>query len=243
MECTDPGLIGPEELFAVAIGEPDERAGHHVQRCAACAATVAAYSREERALRDSLFRVACPEAQILGELALGLLGPEEALPVRRHLVDCRHCSSELRLLTSSLNGDPLTELLEGPGLVRRIVARLRQAPAGSLLMAGVRGTPGEGPQVFEAEEMTISLNAHAEGRGAKRTWSLFGLLDVAGMPPDTSTNLRLLTPSGSATSLPLDAIGNFTATGLQAGTYGLEIVFADRTITIEDITIGLAGNP
>jgi hypothetical protein len=241
MECTEPGLLSREELFAIAVGEPDERAGNHVQSCAACAATVAAYSREERALRGSLFRVACPEAQILGELALGLMGPEAALPVRRHLVDCRHCSSELRLLTSSLNCDPRTEMLEGPGLVRRIVARLRQAPAGSMLMAGVRGTPAEGPQVYEAEEMTISLNARAEGRGAKRTWSLFGLLDVAGMPPDASTTLRLLMPSGPATSLPLDEIGNFTAAGLQAGIYGLEIVFTDRTITIEDINIGLAG--
>ena len=102
LKCTKPGLVTADQLFAVAIGEQVEPARSHVEQCPVCAAVVAAYEREDRALRTRLLRHCCPSSLAMGELALGMLETTEALELRAHLVDCRFCAEEMRRLGADL---------------------------------------------------------------------------------------------------------------------------------------------
>ena len=101
-KCVNPRLVTRERLLAYATGQVDNNTARHVEVCAACAAQVTAYATMDHVLRQRLFRADCPSAQTLGDLALGLLSPREALSVRGHLVLCPHCRSELTTLEVAL---------------------------------------------------------------------------------------------------------------------------------------------
>src|SRR5579872_6398433 len=98
MECIEPGLVTADELMAYAAGDAGARVGAHIAACAACAEQATAYIVAERTLQQRLFRVDCPAILVLGELALDMLDPAEALEMRAHLALCPHCTAELATL-------------------------------------------------------------------------------------------------------------------------------------------------
>jgi hypothetical protein len=238
MGCVERGLVSADALFALATGQDDESAALHVATCADCAAAVAGYAMADRELRSRLARVDCPDALALGELALGLLDPSHALLVHAHLADCPHCAGEVKLLTAELGGDPLRELVAGPGLLRRIMARLVPVQAQGMAPAGVRGDLDAGLRTYEAEDITVSLTDQPVGHGAERTFTVLGLVDIAGVAPDDGAEVRVSSASGQAGTASLDSYGNFSIAGLQPGDYGLELRFPDRLVAIESVEIG-----
>jgi anti-sigma factor RsiW len=106
MECVAPGQVLPEDLLAYVNGDAGAVVVDHVARCAACTRRAAAYANLERTLRARMFRAECPAAQVLGDLAVGLLSPEETTSVRAHLARCPHCAGELAQLEAALRDDP-----------------------------------------------------------------------------------------------------------------------------------------
>src|SRR5437868_7343036 len=107
MECTKPGAVTPESLMTYATGETDTLPATHIALCPACAAQALGYGRVDRVLRSRLYRVDCPSTQVLGELALELLPPDDIITVRAHLALCPHCAGELATLSKALREDPI----------------------------------------------------------------------------------------------------------------------------------------
>jgi hypothetical protein len=237
-KCTEPGHVTADQLFAVATGEQAETARSHVEQCAVCAAIVGSYEREDRALRTRLLRTTCPSSLALGELVLGMLETSEALTIRAHLVDCRFCTEEMRRLGADLAGDPRADLLPEPGPLRRFLARLVPTPALGLAPAGLRGaTPAEGHS-YQAEGITVSLSVQAEGHGVARSWTLLGLVDMDGSPPDAKCDARVIANSSLVASVAVDEYGSFLVPGLAAGNYDLELRCVDKVLAIESVSVG-----
>lgn len=108
MECSEPGLVRDEELFAYLAGERVRPAvEQHLARCPRCSAQLADFRRMELSLSSKLYRWDCPPSQVLGEYQLGLLDAEATLAVRFHLRSCVGCTAELSTLGEFLAGDPL----------------------------------------------------------------------------------------------------------------------------------------
>lgn len=241
MKCVRPGEVTQEELLAYATGDSDSRTAAHIEACSACAAEASSYSATDLALRRGLFRIDCPETQLLGELVLGVLDPEEALRLRSHLALCHHCSAERDLLQRELQGDPLAELTTPRSAIQRVVARLLPSPD-LLAYSPVRGAAGSAASTYEAAGVTISLTAQGHGMEAEGTWTLLGLVaEEAGENPRAGSPIRLLREGQVISELALDQWGHVAFENLAPGTYSLELDLADRVIVAEDITLGLAG--
>lgn len=235
---TMPGHFDLDQLMALATGEDIEAARQHAGQCAQCAQIVAEYSRLDRRLRPLLLRSACPSPLTLGELVLGMLETGEALAIRGHLVECRMCAEELRQLGADLAGDPLADAVPAPGPIRRLLARLLPAPVPGLAAAGLRGDGRNDGQAYEADGMTVSLSTQAEGSGDARSWTLLGLVDLAGVPPEAGCEVRAVAGGNVVAGGAVDEFGSFAVPGLPAGTYNLELRCADRELVVEGVSVG-----
>ncbi|HVA89667.1 MAG TPA: hypothetical protein VNL71_07475 [Chloroflexota bacterium] len=238
MDCTDPGLFSPERLLALASGEPDEALARHLRSCPACANSMAAYGTADRVLGARLFRVECPPAQELGELALDLLTPEKALGTRAHMAGCLHCQAEFTALHTSLATDPLLDLVPRPSPLRRLIAHLLPPPGEVMAYALVRGEVSDSVRTYEAEEITVSLTQEHASGGARR-WNLLGLVLGVGDAAEPPTGAARLSLRGQVVSeAPLDELGNLVFGDVAADLYDLEIALADLVVMIEGVRIG-----
>lgn len=236
MKCLEPGMVKPEDLIAYIAGEANSRTAAHITACSACAAQAAAYAETDRVLQSRLFRIDCPETLTLGELALEVLPPEEALAVRSHLVHCPHCRAELTELVNTLQGDPLADLSAGRGWLGRIVARLIPAPTLQPAFA-VRGGGSSAGLTYEAAELTISLTVERD-REAER-WNLLGaVLDETNGDVPPGVEVRLLVLEQAIAQTATDEWGLFTFSALETGQYNLELELPDRIVAVESIDIG-----
>ena len=89
MECSKPGAIREEELFAYLEGESVRPAvQQHLATCQYCSSQAKTYSQLERKLITKLYRWDCPPNQVLGDYQFGLLSPLQAMEVGTHLSGC-----------------------------------------------------------------------------------------------------------------------------------------------------------
>lgn len=241
MDCIEPGRIAAEDLLAYATGQADGQTVGHIAACPACQAEAATYATIDDTLRTRLYRVDCPDAQTLGELALDMLAPQEELAVRGHLALCGHCRDELAILGTAVKGDVMEDLIAPPGPLARLVARLLPAPGLRPAYGGVRGTAEGAPLTYQAGDVTVSLTIEADGNGPARRWTVLGLVvDEASETPPSGSQVRLLQAGGVAREAMLDEVGNFTVPDLERGLYDLELTFAAGLIAVEGIEVGPA---
>jgi hypothetical protein len=108
MECSEPGAIRDEELFAYLGGEKVRPAVvQHLAMCAYCSSRLATYQRMDQTLLKNLYRWDCPSNQMLGEYQLGMLSGREAAAISRHLNICPLCAAEVTALAQFLANDPM----------------------------------------------------------------------------------------------------------------------------------------
>jgi len=108
MECSNPGAIRDEELFAYLEGESVRPAvRQHLAACPYCSSQAKTYQRLELKLIKNLYRWDCPPNQVLGEYQFGLLSPQQSLEVGNHLSMCALCKAEVAQLTEFLANDPV----------------------------------------------------------------------------------------------------------------------------------------
>ncbi len=108
MECSNPGAIRYEELFAYLEGEsvrPVVR--QHLATCQYCSSQAKTYQRLELKLINNLYRWDCPPNQVLGDYEFGLLSPQQSAEVGSHLSACVLCKAEVAQLTEFLANDPV----------------------------------------------------------------------------------------------------------------------------------------
>lgn len=110
MECSNPGAIRDEELFAYLEGESVRPAVlQHLASCQYCSSQAKTYQRLELKLIKNLYRWDCPPNQVLGDYQFGLLSPQQAVEVGNHLSMCVLCKAEVAQLTEFLANDPMLE--------------------------------------------------------------------------------------------------------------------------------------
>jgi len=244
MDCTVPGRFPAERLLAFADGELDEALAAHLPSCPACTEEVAGYTAAERTLGAALYRSDCATTMELGELALDLLPPERATTVRAHLAGCPYCGVEFADLREALRAEPLLDLVPRPSPIRRLIARLLSAPAEVMAFGMTETAKHEYARIYEVEDIQVSLTLGQDESAVVGRWTLHG---VAG-----GRNAESVSPEGTAGILldgrrisdnPIDNLGNFSAAGLDAGTYDLELRLADRLIAIEGLPIGTEWEP
>ena len=108
MECSNPGAIRDEELFAYLEGESVRPAVlRHLATCQYCSSQAKTYQRLELKLIKNLYRWDCPPNQVLGDYQFGLLSPQQSVEVGSHLSACVLCKSEVAQLTEFLANDPM----------------------------------------------------------------------------------------------------------------------------------------
>ncbi|HWE60964.1 MAG TPA: hypothetical protein VHB98_04570 [Chloroflexota bacterium] len=241
MNSRDHAAITPEDLLAYAAGEADPGITAHVAACADCGEAAAAYARLDRALEARLYRCVCPDARTLGELALELLSPEEALDTRRHLADCPHCAAELTMLHSALLEDPFAALVARPNALVRLVARLLPASGVQGSLAGIRGNAASTSLTFATGSLTLSLSIEPAGEGASRRWMLLGLVvDELGELAPANAAVRLVERGAVVAETTIDDLGTLAITDLASGRYDLEVALVDHLVVIPDIPVGAA---
>ncbi|GAC1423062.1 MAG: hypothetical protein PVS3B3_33580 [Ktedonobacteraceae bacterium] len=108
MECSNPGAIREEELFAYLEGEsvrPVVR--QHLVTCQYCSSQAKTYQRLELKLIKNLYRWDCPPNQVLGDYQFGMLSPQQSIEVGNHISMCVLCKAEIAQLTEFLANDPV----------------------------------------------------------------------------------------------------------------------------------------
>jgi anti-sigma factor RsiW len=237
MACAEPGAVTPEDLLLHATDGAGEQVAAHLAICPACRAQVQTYASLDKTMASHLFRADCPPAMTLGELALDLLPPEEAVPARAHLALCPHCTAELSLLSAIGRTDPLLD--ERPSALRRILARLVPASAlrqGALALRGVEDT---GTSTYSADDVSVVLSVGLESTGPPRRWSLVGLVvDQSGTDVPIVGTGRLSRGAEAIAEAPVDENDGITFSGLPKGVYALEIVLGDRVVVVSDVRVG-----
>jgi hypothetical protein len=184
-------------------------------------------------LRTALYRFDCPPAQRIGEYALDLLVDPERRQLAEHVLDCSCCADELRILREFIASEPA---LSPKRDWRRVIATLF-TPAGHLAPRPVRGTARETSSEYHAGPVHIVLGVlQARRRG---TVVLDGLVlhDVA---PDAvaDRDVTLLADDVVVHATRTDDLGNFAFDAVAAGSYRLEIHFADELIVVDSLNLG-----
>lgn len=141
MECSNPGAIRDEEVFAYLEGESVRPAvGQHLATCQHCASQATTYQRLELKLINKLYRWDCPPNQMLGDYQFGLLSPQQAVEIAGHLSMCVLCKAEVATLTEFLANDPLLVPQQSAAPVRSTVNAVRPMQDAKRALENIRTT-------------------------------------------------------------------------------------------------------
>ena len=168
-ECRYPPALTDDQLEMFVEGDVDAAVQDHLSQCPFCSARLDEIQNFEQALKISLHRWNCPSPQELSEYHLGLVLPETAEILTKHLEICRRCRDELAEVRRFLEDDSRVPLLQRrrPQQPRmrggELIARLLPTPP-TLALRGKRG-PARNPLQAEVDDITIFLTLEETTRG------------------------------------------------------------------------------
>jgi hypothetical protein len=266
MECSQPGIIQDEELLAYLADEPVRPVvQQHLAQCQRCALRLEEYRTLEHSLIQKFYRWDCPSNLILGEFQLGLLGPEQAASVERHLSMCVLCSAEVSSLAAFLANDPM--LAERAALqavpfnnhggakvaVRQLLNDLREQSAERARRIIASLVPQQPrfayqrqvassvwPRRYTAEEFSISLQVE-RSLSHNSTIQVIGFVTRKGAALESlqGVTVVLTSPTGVTYTQAIDDLGNFIFPAVQSAIYTLELRAGDTTIVVEQLPVDL----
>ncbi len=211
------------DLLAYIDGQADAQTAALIEDSPETMDRVREIKRLQARLSARLYRAECPETLVLGEYYQGLLHPDRASMVQRHLALCPYCRKEYARLQEFF--EPPPGLMER---ARKVAASLVSTGQLALQLRG-----GEAPLLYVTENVQIALNIKADIRRPERK-SLAGL--VVGRQADGWIVL-LLKGGERIGAAPVDEMGNFLFAGLNAGDYELHIYTADEDIAISPLRV------
>jgi hypothetical protein len=187
----------------------------------------------QRQLRDSLYRFDCPSPLAIGEHELKIGLPAEHVQLAQHLLACKDCTTELRTLRAYLALAPRSDAPSVLERVKRVVARLITLPPG-LSLAGVRDATPNRVQVFEADDLILTIGPGLQGPPG--LGSILGLFEVVGHAFGRS-RVELISQNGGRRETTLDDFGGFEFSELPEGTYDLQIQLPDRLVVLNGLVV------
>jgi hypothetical protein len=223
------GHAGSEAIVAFIDGDASREVASHIHGCARCSSDAAALQTAQVRLRQSLYRVDCPEPHRLGEYELGFVSPEERVQIASHALECSLCTEELHTLREFLAAAEPRLAGSVGSQIRRVFATLLSARPG-LALGGVRGAATKLRQ-YAIDDARLSI-----GPGFDRG-SLIGLLVPGTRELPARAEARMLSEDGAHRLTEVDALGNFEFEDLPAGSYVLEIELPDEIIVVEHLGV------
>jgi hypothetical protein len=260
MECSEPGIIRDEELFAYLAGEEVRPVvAQHLAHCPYCSSQVAVYQRMEQFLLKHLYRYDCPSSLVLGDYQLGLLDFPASEQVARHLESCVHCAHELttlgvflqqevsvpvpveRVSTSSnhhhVKHKPSFQQTVSSNVQRIMATLLPPLPRPALVREAAPST-SSWPRRYEAQDVHIVLQLEAIP-GQKLEFQLIGFVtrDNTALQALQGIQVRLSSASQVIYTQQIDDLGNFIFSPLSPALYEMELRFSDRIVVIDQLEI------
>ncbi|GAC1399504.1 MAG: hypothetical protein NVSMB49_09910 [Ktedonobacteraceae bacterium] len=267
MECSNPGAIRDEELFAYLEGESVRPAvRQHLATCQYCSSQAKNYSRLELKLIKNFYRWDCPPNQVLGDYQFGLLGQQQSVEVGNHLSMCVLCKAEVAQLTKFLANDPV---LVPQTTFRPAVNAVRPVREAKRAFENLRNTSLEGarriiatllpqqprmahqrdaaqhvaawPRRYSAEDVNVSIQIERDTM-RRGTLQVIGFVTRKGTTLEAldGTPVKLIAQTTSSTpeyAEPIDDLGNFVFPAVAEGIYTLEISFAEGIVVIDQLSI------
>ena len=195
----------------------------------------------EKLLAAKLFRADCPDSLALGEYHLELLDKAQAQTIRAHLAHCPHCRQEiagLETYLTTVSQDIDVPVIEPPGVIKRLIARLRLPgldwEGGQSPLFAPIGVRGEGPEarLYAAGDWQISLEIQ-EAVEQPEHKTIVGLV----LGPEAAWQITLQQEEHVAASATANDIGNFIIDNVRPGTYTLLLRSVHAEILVPDLTI------
>lgn len=259
MECSEPGIIRDEELFAYLAGEKVRPAvAQHIALCPYCSSQVAVYQRIEQFLLKRLYRYDCPSSLVLGDYQLGLLDSPANEQVARHLESCVHCAHELTTLGVFLQQEasvpveqvstssnhhhvrhrqpPLQQTVSSN--VQRVMAILLPPLPHPALVREAAQSASPWPRRYEAQDVHIVMQLE-EIPGQNMAFQLIGFVtrDDTALQALQGIQVRLSSASQVIYTQQIDDLGNFIFSPLSPALYEMELRFPDRIVVIDQLEI------
>jgi hypothetical protein len=250
--CVNPDTVIETDYLASINKDERPEFKLHLKDCAYCQTEVEAYRKFDSLMHKnfrfivSSNRTLCIETQKLGEYALDLLHGIEERNVTYHLAVCSFCQEEYESLKNWLPEKELTPTLPKSTptkpswlLLPRVIARIigTNQPQSGAALVGVRGSGDRGPQIFQAEE--VQLTIMVQPAGSRRSDLL-----VEGLVQRLNTELkdlegaevRLLKDSILLGTEVIDDIGNFVFESvISCKKFDLEITLSDKIVIVPGI--------
>lgn len=234
--CIHPAEIQEGDLVAFVDGLANDQVVQHILRCPACAQEVAELTALQSSLTAHLHRLSCPSAEQLFDYQHDEIGDNERLVVGLHLRQCPYCAHELASLVHEERKSRLDQVREMfQVLTAALVSRQWQA-------AGVRG-PERGPlpipQVYRAGKVEVIVSQRPSHSHPQQQ-DLSGLVHVEGQIPEAigGSKAELYWDEGLIAITEINARGQFTFETLDAATYDLILLWGNREIRLQGVSVG-----
>jgi anti-sigma factor RsiW len=241
MTCISPPEITDIQLLAHADGKADRQVVAHLEQCPHCRQRANQLAQFQERMIAQLYRLMCPSPHELGEYHLGMLPGAEGEAIRRHLVECPHCTQEiaqLRNYLSDLTADVEFSVAEKVQVwIAQLVERgtsqasgvpLALAPAG----VGLRGEKEE-PHIYQVGGVQIAIESQPDPQspGQRILLGLIMGIEGGGWTAHLWQDNRLI----SAASV--DDLGNFVIPGLASGHYQLILTGTTTEVHVQALEI------
>lgn len=243
MPCIDPSEMRPGDLLTYVDGEAGPAVSDHVGRCEHCAREVEIYRHMQIDLQPSLYRLDCPDSEVIGEFHLGITSPEVSQSIAAHLKRCPLCSEELQVLRQYMREVDFYPAESPLEKIKVLVAKLISPgdAAGVPFQpayAGVRGETPTGLQTYEANGITITISVEEDTAQPGRKL-LLGFLSTRGQELESlaGAGVQLFREADLIATDMVDDLGNVVFGGILPGEYTLKLMIEELEVRVEGIAI------
>jgi hypothetical protein len=234
--CRRPPSPNELELIAAVDGEADKEVVAHLRDCPHCAQRAHAIDELQQLLRQRLYRILCPSSDDLLAYRQGWLDEHRTLDVRKHLHDCPHCTSELRLLDEAAGAPPWPPPINH---LRRLVAMALPPQRQPIAVYGsLRGAEYGGQYAYRAEHLELTLDVQRVAAKPGRVVLVGMLFDEEAPPGEMQrATASLLEGDFVVSSTALDELGNFVLDDIAPGDYSLSLRLPELEVVVEALTL------
>ncbi len=241
-ECHAKNYISDLDRMAYLEGEAGPEIVEHIESCAFCLQEVAALAAVDALLHDAAEREACPDMDILVQVAAGFQLADQA--VENHIAQCEFCQADLQQLMAPAKPAVIDASASKSGKSsfgldilawgRNILTALdKPQPQMQLAFRG----DSQQEQFFEADPFQLLIKKSRQSQAAP-LWKIEGQLLKDGVPfAEENIFVQLIQENRHLSRHALDSFGMFEINDLSSKKYRLAIILPLELILIEEFNV------